>query len=121
MRVRVHRTVIVAHEPAVAVALPIEIKVHVKAVFQRHTRAVPLGDERGLGILTSSISRILRQILQVYFLFLVSFFTRLDAISTRKPSQPMSSQNRMTSFMASTVATQAGSSVGFCHFWLIFP
>ena len=51
VRVRVHRTVIVAHEPVVAVALPIEIKVHVKAVFQRHTRAVPLGDERGLGIL----------------------------------------------------------------------
>ena len=73
------------------------------------------------GYSTSSISRILRQILQVYFLFLVSFFTRLDAISTRKPSQPMSSQNRMTSFMASTVATQAGPSVGFCHFSLIFP
>ena len=51
VRVRVHRTVIVAHEPVVAVALPIEIKVHVKAVFQRHTRAVPLGDERGLGVL----------------------------------------------------------------------
>ena len=51
VRVRVHRTVIVAHEPVVAVALPIEIKVHVKAVFQRHARAVPLGDERGLGVL----------------------------------------------------------------------
>ena len=68
-----------------------------------------------------SMAAMSRQMAQVYFLCLVSFLTRLEAISTRKPSQPMSSQNRMTSFMASTVARQARSVVGFCQGWLILP
>ena len=50
VRVRVGCTVVVAHQPAVAVALPLEIKVHIKAVFQRHARAVPLGHQRGFGV-----------------------------------------------------------------------
>ena len=51
VRVGVGRAVIVTHQPAVAVALPLEIEVHIKAVLQRHLRAVPLGDEGRLGVL----------------------------------------------------------------------
>ena len=36
-------------------------------------------------------------------------------MSTRKPSQPFSSQNRITSTMASRVALAAGPSTGVCH------
>ena len=67
------------------------------------------------GYSSASMAAISRQMAQVYFLSLVSFFTRLAAISTRKPSQPLSSQNRITSLMASTVARGPGASVGCCQ------
>ena len=51
VRVGVGGTVVVAHQPAVAVALPLQIKVHIEAVFQRHARAVPLSHQGGFGVL----------------------------------------------------------------------
>ena len=44
-----------------------------------------------------------------------SFFTREYAISTRKPSQPRPSQNRITSSIAFRVAIGPGASTGCCQ------
>ena len=51
VRVGVCRAVVVAHQPAVPIAAPLKVEVHVKAVFQRHARAVPLGHKGGLRVL----------------------------------------------------------------------
>ena len=59
-----------------------------------------------------------RQTSWVESLLGVSFFTRLSAMSTRKPSQPKSSQNRITSFMASRVAMGPGSLMPCCQLWV---
>ena len=44
-----------------------------------------------------------------------SFFTSEPAMSQRKPSQPRSSQNAMTSFMAWRVASASGASMALCQ------
>ena len=54
--------------------------------------------------------RISRQIAHVALLLPSSFFTSESAISTRNPSQPKSSQKRITSLMASRVASASDES-----------
>ena len=44
-----------------------------------------------------------------------SFLTSEPAISTRKPSQPRSSQKAITSFMAWRVASASGESTAHCQ------
>ena len=47
--------------------------------------------------------------------FSSSFLTSEEAMSTRKPSQPFSSQKRMMSLIASRVAIAAGWLAGSCQ------
>ncbi len=51
----------------------------------------------------------------------MSCFTREPAISTRKPSQPRSSQNSMMSHRAARVAKASGLPAGCCQGWLHWP
>ena len=63
------------------------------------------------GYSASIIARMSRQIAQVALLRSSSPFTSESAMSTRYPSQPRSSQKRITSLMASRVASASGESV----------
>ena len=50
MRVRIYCAIIIAHQPAVAIALPFQHKVHIKAVFQGLARLVPFAHQSGFGV-----------------------------------------------------------------------